>query len=63
MPIVEAVGSIAISRHASLAKRIEQAQTEAVRDALANGVSLEDSETILALKQAARQAVKDEFKK
>lgn len=62
MAIVEAVGSAAgvISRHGSLAKRIEKAQTEAVLDALAQGVSLDDSPEILRRKKAARQAVLDE---
>lgn len=58
--IVEAVGTAAASqsaRHASLAKRIEQAMTLAVMDALAEGIPLSDSVTILARKEAARQAV------
>lgn len=41
----------------SLSAAIEQAMSEAVLKALADGVSIHDSPTILKYKQAARQAV------
>jgi len=56
---VFAVGtSSAVQSHdTALAKRIETAMTKAVFDALAEGIPMTDSETILARKQAARLAV------
>lgn len=63
MPIVEAVGTSAgrgLSRDSSLAARIEKAMTHAVLDALADGVSMDDSVEILRRKQMARQAVLDD---
>lgn len=61
MPIVEATGTATgTSRHAQLAKRIEQAMAAAVMDALADGVPMDDTEEILRRKQAARRAVLDE---
>lgn len=58
--IVAAVGAGAstTARDPSRAKRIEAAMAAAVRDALAEGVSLSDSDTIRARMLAARESVK-----
>ena len=58
--IVEAVGSAALARHATLAQRIEAAMAAAVRDALAQGIPMSDVDTIRARQLAAREAVKAE---
>lgn len=58
--IVAAVGTSSassVSGDGSRAKRIEEAMTKAVEDALAEGVSMDDVETIKARKMAARSAV------
>lgn len=55
--IVAAVGALSTSRDPSRAKRIEAAMAAAVTDALAEGITLEDSDTIRARMLAARHAV------
>ena len=58
--IVEAVGTASgsmVSGQGSRSKRIEAAMTKAVEDALAEGVPMDDVETIKARKMAARAAV------
>lgn len=61
--VVEAVGAMAGTvnpRHGSLAKRVEQAMTEAIRDAYAQGIT--DPVVIRERMMAAREAVKQETK-
>lgn len=60
--VVAAVGTVVQSRHATLAGRIQKAMSDAVRDALAEGIPMSDSTTIRARMMAAREAVKDDAK-
>jgi len=64
MPIVEAVGTSSGTggRDPFLARRLNQARTQAVLDALAEGVSLNDSAEILRRKDLAAKAVLKESK-
>lgn len=58
--IAAAVGtsaSVGLPREAGLGKRVEDAMTKAVEDALAEGISMDDVETIKARKMVARLAV------
>lgn len=57
--IVSAVGTASsrVDGSTSLSKAIEEAQSQAVLQAMEEGVSLEDSEEILRRKRAAHQAV------
>lgn len=55
--IVAAVAASALARDPALAKRKEAAMLAAVRDALAEGVSLDDSDTIRARMLAASKSV------
>lgn len=52
--IVAAVGTGAAARDPSRAQRIEAAMADAIRTALAEGISLEDSVTLRARMLAAR---------
>lgn len=52
-----AVGSGATGEKSDLARRLEAASVEAVEQAMADGISLDDSDEILARKQAAREKV------
>ena len=54
-----ASGSMVSGEH-SRSKRIEDAMTKAVEDALAEGVPMDDVDTIKARKMAARAAVLSE---
>jgi hypothetical protein len=58
--ISEAVGSGSqvVARDPSRAKRIEAAMASAIRDALAEGIALTDTDTIRARMLAARDSVK-----
>ncbi len=56
--IVRAVGSSVNARDGNLAKRIEKAMADAVRDALANGVPMSDTETLRRVQLEARAAEK-----
>lgn len=58
--IVAAVGTASAAmtpRHGSLAKRLEKAMADAVRDAMAQGVSVYDTDTLRNRMQAARAAI------
>jgi hypothetical protein len=58
--VIEAVGtsaSVGLPRQPGLGKRVEDAMTKAVLDALAEGISMDDVETIKARKMAARAVV------
>lgn len=57
--IAEAVGASAAARDPSRAKRLEAAMAAAIQDAIAEGISLEDSDAIRARMMAARQFVLD----
>lgn len=59
--IAEAVGVSAAAEHdSSLAQRLEDAMAQAVRHAMADGVSLSDTETMRQRMAEARQRVLDE---
>lgn len=60
MPIVEAVGAgvASVSGRSSLVKRIEQAMTDAIRDAYRDGIS--DPAEIRRRMMAARAAAKQQ---
>lgn len=61
--IVEAVGTASsVSGNKDLSKRIEAAMSQAVTDALAEGIAMDDTETIKARIMAARSKVLDEAK-
>lgn len=55
--IAAAVGTGAAARDPSRAKRIEAAMAAAIHDALADGIPLDDSDTLRARMLAARDSV------
>lgn len=57
--IVAAVGTGAAAKDPSRAQRLEAAMAAAITEALAEGISLEDTDAIRARMRAAREAVLD----
>ena len=57
MPIVAAVGTAVRSDDPALASRLEEAMVAAVRQAMADGVALDDSVEMLRRKAEARRQV------
>jgi len=57
MGIVAATGTAATAKNSDLAQRLERAMSKAVLRALADGVTLDDSDEILRRKAEARAAV------
>ena len=55
--VMTAVVSGDLGRQTGLGKAIERAVSQAVTDALAEGISMDDTATMLARQHAARQAV------
>lgn len=60
--IVSAVGTAIHSEVPGLAEALEDAMTKAVMKYLAAGGSIEDSETIIAIKAFARETVMEEWR-
>lgn len=54
-------GALSQSAKSPLAKLIEQAMSDAVTHALADGISMDDTEALQERMQAARREVKDRF--
>ncbi len=57
--VVAGVGHAVSTRHKAVTQLVEAAMAQAVLDALADGVRIEDADELIARKMAARQAVLD----